>query len=110
MGGPAKKAAEFSAKTWFLPTAAPYWAYKGGQLADKHLLDGKIAGKADEYFGDPKVPKPAAAPPPVDKTEAFFREISRQRTQRELNTSRGRTAAMGSEPYRAPGSKTTTGG
>jgi hypothetical protein len=106
MGGPAKKAAEFSAKTWFLPTSAPYWAYRGGKATFDVATGEKSIG---ELFGGKPPPKPKAAPPPPDTSAAFFRELARQQTQRGLNSSRGRNAAMGGEPYRAPGSKTTTG-
>lgn len=61
-------------------------------------------------LGGNKPPKIPGAPAAPDTSAAFFRELSRQRTQRELRTSKGITAAMGQEPYRAPGSKTTTGG
>lgn len=62
-------------------------------------------------------PKPQAPPPPVDETSAILRVLDQQATDRRLRQSRGSRSAFafgdsvlgGTEPYRAPGSKVTTG-
>jgi hypothetical protein len=42
----------------------------------------------------PKAPKPLAPPAPPDETEAYFRELARLGTERELAKSRGIAGAF----------------
>lgn len=81
-----------STKNWYNPT--------------KWSLDGTVLGK-------PKIPKPDAPPPAPDTSAPILKELARQATERSLQKSKGRSAAVGMlgsvEPYRAPGSRGTTG-
>lgn len=60
--------------------------------------------------GKSNVPPP---PPPADEVAAMIQEFSRSATDRRLRQSKGRGSFLsldpGGEPYRAPGSKSTTG-
>ena len=65
----------------------------------------------------PEAAKRSSPPPPPDDTSAIVRVLDQQATDRKLRQSRGSRGAFafadsvlgGTEPYRAPGSKVTTG-
>lgn len=108
MGGPAKAFGKYA----FAPTAIPYWAARGGfaagQLADNKLNGGGI-GKALS----PSAPGVTPPPAPPDEVAAMLQEYSRSATERRIKQGKGRSSFLSldpaGEPYRAPGSKMTTG-
>lgn len=81
-------------------------SFKNWSHPKSWTLDGTVLGK-------PKIPKPDAPPPPPDTSAPILKELARQATERALQKGKGRSAAVGMlgsvEPYRAPGSRGTTG-
>ncbi len=84
-----------------------------GSVAAPFKADGLVGSKLYPWAAKPKIPKPDAPPPAPDTSAPILKELARQATERSLQKSKGRSAAVGMlgsvEPYRAPGSRGTTG-